>query len=42
MSCCCGILFKLAEPDFPGFLKFEYQRLSDDEGNDDDEYDGEE
>ena len=35
MSCCCGILFKLAEPDFPGFLKFEYQRLSDSEEYDD-------
>ena len=42
MSRCCGILFKLAEPNFLGFLKFEYRRLSDDEGYDDEEYDGEE
>ena len=37
MSRCCGLLFKLAEPDFPGFLKFEYWRLSDSEEYDDEE-----
>ena len=31
MSCCSGFLLKLAVPDFPGFLKFEYWRQDGDE-----------
>ena len=31
MSRCCGLPFKLAKPDFPGFLKFEYWRQDGDE-----------
>ena len=31
MSRCCGLLFKLAKPDFPCFLKFEYWRQDGDE-----------